>query len=79
MSSGLPEGLPAASSGTVPPGAVPSSLGLPALSLPGNLIGLAINGAVMVWAWRRGGGWKLLSVVAAINSLYFVGRIQKQV
>jgi hypothetical protein len=81
MSSGLPEGLPAAASGTVPPGAVPSPLGttLPALSLPGNVLGLGVAGVITVWTWRRGGWWRVISVLSAFGALNFIGRIERQI
>lgn len=62
---------------TVAPAAATSSFGLPQLSLTGNLIGLAINAPATWWLWKN--GHKIFAVVTLVNSLYFVGQIQKQV
>jgi hypothetical protein len=51
---------------------------LPQLSLTGNAIGLALNATVTYWAWGKGGWYRVAVVLGALNSLYFVGKIQKQ-
>lgn len=55
------------------------ALGLPELSLPGNLIGLGVNAAVAKYAWGRGGWWRVAVVLGVLNSMYFIGRITRQV
>jgi hypothetical protein len=52
---------------------------LPQLSLTGNAIGLALNAAVTYWAWGKGGWYRVAVVVGVLNSMYFIGKIQKQV
>ena len=52
---------------------------LPQLSLPGNAVGLALNAWIVHWAWGRGGWYRAAVVLGVVNSLYFVGKIQKQI
>lgn len=51
---------------------------IPQLSLPGNLVVLAVNVVIMRWAWKRGGAWKLLAGLNAFSALYTVGKISQQ-
>ncbi len=52
---------------------------LPQLSLTGNAIGLALNAYATYWAWGKGGWYRVIVAMGAFNSLYFIGKIQKQV
>lgn len=57
----------------------PLSGTLPQFSLSGNAIGLAVNAALVYWAWGKGGWYRVPVVLGVLNSLYFLGKIQKQV
>lgn len=52
---------------------------LPQRSLGGNLLGLGVNLVAAWWTWKRGGWWRVLAAGAAVNSLYFIRKIEKQV
>lgn len=54
------------------------AFGLPQFSLPGNVVGLALNVLLVRWAWGKGGWYRVPVVLGVLNSMYFIGRIQSQ-
>jgi hypothetical protein len=55
-----------------------TTVAIPKLSLPGNLLVLGVNVLIVRWAWKRGGAWKILAGLNAFSAAYTVSQIATQ-